>query len=406
MVTTASDANFCVGQPYFGIGKATVEEGTVEVDMLYLNDASRGDRSMYLQAEDKTVLFADCSDKKSETCRITGSYLWKTLPGQNDLQQCNDYTVFARPDSESNDTTRVQANLGAEEEDVDIQMGDSLVFEGKPCKELLAKYPKFPTLSECKAVNDVAAAAQARRLKEMSPAERLKEHYGAAAAADAEHPDEERRKLGNAYSLTSDSYGAGECSGSACVLVENCVFAFRGSDDVQDWLSNAAGIFRAYGNWHGGFHDEFQKIRPNIEARVNACGNNNLIFVGHSLGGAVATVAQDYYNKGSVVTFGSPLVFDNNPGCSVPGKRIFHEEDPVAGNLFGLMSSYYHGTSGIEIYVYCYSRSWWGYCTESRTATRNVDCQKDSGWFDTNIGAHSLKGPYKTHFESQNLWRA
>jgi putative lipase involved disintegration of autophagic bodies len=186
--------------------------------------------------------------------------------------------------------------------------------------------------------------------------------------------------------------------------VENCVFAFRGSDDVQDWLSNAAGIFGfyTYGNWHGGFHDEFQKIRPMFEARVNACVNP--VFVGHSLGGSIATVAQDYYNKGSVVTFGAPLTFDNNPGCHVPGKRIFHEEDPVAGNLFGAMSSYFHGTPGTEIYEDCKRRSWLGWCTESRYTTRDVDCQRDSGWFDRNVGAHSLNGEYKNQFQSQTFW--
>ena len=78
-----------------------------------------------------------------------------------------------------------------------------------------------------------------------------------------------------------------------------CTFAFRGSDDLTDWVSNGAGVFYATTvrgkRLHGGFVDEFNKLQSRISGDVAGCGSPT--FVGHSLGGAMATVAANYYGK-------------------------------------------------------------------------------------------------------------
>eukprot|EP00940_MAST-03C_sp_MAST-3C-sp2_P000429 g429.t1 len=213
----------------------------------------------------------------------------------------------------------------------------------------------------------------------------------------------ERRKLAAADNMASDAYNSCTWSnGNACVIRDECKFAFRGSDDFQDWVSNAAGVFSA--TWvngrklHGGFVNEFNKINSvsGFRSAVNGCSNPN--WIGHSLGGAIATVARQYYGKGYVTTFGAPQLFDHRPGCAMSGRgRHYHEADPVAGNLYGAMGGYWHGQSSKELYWRCSSRHWWGGCRSSGYSWRNRGCYDNSGTFDLNFGAHSMDN-YKNYY--------
>jgi len=206
--------------------------------------------------------------------------------------------------------------------------------------------------------------------------------------------DHTGRRLTANDALANDAYDSCTWStGNACVLKEGCKFAFRGSDDFQDWVSNAAGVF--YSTWiggvrlHAGFAFEFYKLRSKMQSSVNGCSNPT--WIGHSLGGAIATVASNYYGKGSVHTFGMPQTYDDNKGCRKSGTRMFHEYDPVAGNLYGAMSSYWHAQAGTEIYYHsCKKRNWWGSCKSKKYRTRGTSCTKHSGTWDVNFGAHSM----------------
>jgi hypothetical protein len=187
-------------------------------------------------------------------------------------------------------------------------------------------------------------------------------------------------------------------NGNACVIRSGCHFAFRGSDDAHDWISNAAGLFSKTNvngrTCHGGFVNEFNKLKSWLDSssggNVGSCSNPS--WIGHSLGGAIAAVARLHYNKGTVYTYGQPQWLDDSSGCLFSGgHRVFHESDPVAGNLFGLMSTYWHAQSGTELRHYtdtvCTRRHWWGGCRSSYTttsyATRNKDCDDHSGTWDT-----------------------
>ena len=56
---------------------------------------------------------------------------------------------------------------------------------------------------------------------------------------------------------------------------------------------------------HGGFNAEFEKLRDaGLDNRVDGCASPN--WVGHSLGGAMASIARLHYGKGAVYTFGCP----------------------------------------------------------------------------------------------------
>ncbi len=92
--------------------------------------------------------------------------------------------------------------------------------------------------------------------------------------------------------------------------------AFRGTENAADWMADFNAFFtvRPYGNIHRGFYHAFNDIRPALEAALPKMQNRKLILTGHSLGGALATVAAaEWHTSGAfkpsaVVTFGQPRV--------------------------------------------------------------------------------------------------
>jgi pimeloyl-ACP methyl ester carboxylesterase len=89
---------------------------------------------------------------------------------------------------------------------------------------------------------------------------------------------------------------------------------FRGTQGLSDWLSNLdlLPIKRPMGRVHGGFHEQFAAVQGSIEMLLPADGNTQIMLAGHSLGGAIATIAAAEWNKKyrvkAVYTFGQPAV--------------------------------------------------------------------------------------------------
>ena len=173
----------------------------------------------------------------------------------------------------------------------------------------------------------------------------------------------EHRRLATSYSRKAEA-AYSSCtyaSGSACVIVDSCSFAFRGSDDKQDWVSNANGFkTEEVGGKtvHQGFYNELTKLTANtgLNTAVGACANPN--FIGHSLGGAMASIAKLEYGKGNVYTYGAPAFVKNNGDNFIGGYRLWHEDDPVpkAAGVLG----YGHAGGSHEIYEW---RDWkWKGC--------------------------------------------
>lgn len=91
---------------------------------------------------------------------------------------------------------------------------------------------------------------------------------------------------------------------------------FRGTDELEDWLDNLNVVYikKLFGKFHRGFYfatmDVLQEMHIFIE-KYQATNIRPVWFAGHSLGGAMATIAAaDYiYNKkkfAAVYTFGQP----------------------------------------------------------------------------------------------------
>lgn len=124
---------------------------------------------------------------------------------------------------------------------------------------------------------------------------------------------------------------------------------FRGTEDLMDVLidldvrTEPITIDGVTVNVHQGFHRQFfaveSQIRENITNMMNN-GATELIITGHSLGGALASIATYYYSKTipslasniTTYTYGSPRVGDSvfaNDQCHTNGYRIFNYYDPI-----------------------------------------------------------------------------
>lgn len=131
-----------------------------------------------------------------------------------------------------------------------------------------------------------------------------------------------------------------------CYLADygnHAVLAFRGTEPTQvaDILSD---LDLRKQEWHtgsssahSGFVKAFESVRPRIEELLSGLtGGCNLYITGHSLGGALATLAADKLGCKLMVTFGSPRVgdraFARHFELKLAGRyfRIFNRSDVVA----------------------------------------------------------------------------
>ncbi len=91
------------------------------------------------------------------------------------------------------------------------------------------------------------------------------------------------------------------------------VLTFRGSDDFAAWQTNLDVIpapWRGGGKTHRGFAEALDLVWADVAAAV-AQTRDPLLFTGHSLGAALATLAASLVPEAALYTFGSPRVGDS-----------------------------------------------------------------------------------------------
>ena len=121
-------------------------------------------------------------------------------------------------------------------------------------------------------------------------------------------------------------------------LVQNAtVFAFRGSADIQNWISNLELEFTApYSDpsikVHKGLYKEYIKYKANVLANIST---KNIIITGHSSGAALSMfMAYDIHKTHDVTvyTFGKPRIGNQNfvdSAKNITHYRITHHNDIV-----------------------------------------------------------------------------
>lgn len=139
-------------------------------------------------------------------------------------------------------------------------------------------------------------------------------------------------------SLSADNPGflsvKGKSKSSAqAALIEHkdyLCMAFRGTDEVLDWLDNM-NVLREevlFGEFHKGFWKSVEDVWSAMNSRCRALLREKkrpVFFTGHSLGGAMATIAAAIYIDQdlpftSVYTFGQPRAMNR------PTARIYNLE--------------------------------------------------------------------------------
>jgi len=123
------------------------------------------------------------------------------------------------------------------------------------------------------------------------------------------------------------------------------LLAFRGTDIIADWITDAnAGLQRGPSTWavHAGFNETFKSLRADIDTFMRGRNPSAVHCVGHSLGGALATLAADHLSELGVggvklYTFGSPRAGVSGFARHLTTKlgannvhRVYHNADPVS----------------------------------------------------------------------------
>lgn len=122
------------------------------------------------------------------------------------------------------------------------------------------------------------------------------------------------------------------------------VVCFRGTQQLRDWLTNInlekAEVWsqkdpdKLLGHFHLGFHDAYKSVENQILDHLVGLESLPLYITGHSLGGALATIATWYLpgeNLAACYTFGAPRCGDRamQARYRTPIYRIVNGADPV-----------------------------------------------------------------------------
>ena len=126
-----------------------------------------------------------------------------------------------------------------------------------------------------------------------------------------------------------DSAGRPKHRGSHALLALDdstklAVLAFRGTDaddptDIGDDLNALPESWSAGGKVHTGFAGALMEVWPAAEKELQALHDYTLLFTGHSLGAAMATLAASLHTPNSLYTFGSPRVGDEAFAAALAG---------------------------------------------------------------------------------------
>jgi hypothetical protein len=261
-----------------------------------------------------------------------------------------------------------------------------------------------------------------RRLLEEDKTEEHKGMVEAAHVIQEMFESEKRRLAGDASTTANDAYnnhGSGsKCeSSNAYAFVSKrsgtCYVAFRGSNaptswsGLKDWFDNFnIGTTTMGGrNIHAGFANYYNKVSGCLGGKISSvCGGSSVVYTGHSLGAAAATVAKLDRADGGIVTFAGPAIFKNGHQPSWSGSRLWNNWDGVPNVLSkSIMGSYRHGFGSHMLEEHCSTSCGWRGCSKScrwsvtgKGANDYEDWTYKYGWTGTyhSMDKHAQHGPF------------
>lgn len=181
---------------------------------------------------------------------------------------------------------------------------------------------------------------------------------------------------------------------------EEIVIAFRGTTNLQDWATNTrikkVPFFETSNKdiqVHLGFHRAWLSVREKLLHDIHNFEGRYVTFVGHSLGGALATLAAAYfspiYEDCQLVTFGCPRVGNKHLKRLIrcPVYRFVNASDPVPYIPFYTMG-YRHISRSINTMPWLYVLQGYAQKYHKIRSKRFIECYQD--------GHHSLNS-YEKH---------
>jgi hypothetical protein len=161
-----------------------------------------------------------------------------------------------------------------------------------------------------------------------------------ARCSQAAYADQ-KQSSAQALGLSVASFSCGPIGGFVGEDADRRVLAFEGTHDLAGWLDDAncglVGRPEYPGRVHCGFSRGLQSVWDQVEPLTVGTDMRPFYVTGHSLGGALASLAQwrlaaAGLNVSACHTFGEPRVGDAAwaAGNALPHWRVVHDCDPVA----------------------------------------------------------------------------
>jgi len=135
--------------------------------------------------------------------------------------------------------------------------------------------------------------------------------------------------VGFSASSFHESSGKAKGQGAHCFIAvrqdnQLAIVAFRGTDknDPTDVAADCDALFTTWpqgGRVHKGFNGFLNDLLGTLEPAVNALTSPRVLYTGHSLGAALATLLASKRRPSALYTFGSPLVGDAAFAATIAG---------------------------------------------------------------------------------------
>lgn len=145
---------------------------------------------------------------------------------------------------------------------------------------------------------------------------------------------------------------------------EYLCMVFRGTNELEDWLDNinAFSTNELFGEFHRGFFNSVEDVWLKLDTRCKELQKENkrpIFFAGHSLGGAMATIAAAKYIHEdipftSVYTFGQPRALTRKTSqffnLECKGRYFrFHNNNDIVTRVPARLMGYSH--VGTYLYI-------------------------------------------------------
>lgn len=179
--------------------------------------------------------------------------------------------------------------------------------------------------------------SDAARIRHTGAAWNVQHAWFLAEASRLVYRDDDRSSFLERAGLHEEKFlsvGSTQCAvwrdtrGPGCLVI-----VFRGTNDLRDWVTNLHVVLAdwdAGGRVHQGFRRALRKAWDELERCLDGF-HGEVYYTGHSLGGALATLAASLRPPTAAYTFGAPRVGDADFASTLVGcvYRVVNGRDVV-----------------------------------------------------------------------------